>query len=194
MTKCSEVYIAGKPLLQKYHDEEWCRPQKDEQKLYEMFLLELFQAGLSWEIILKKRENFRKAFSGFDVNKIARYNSKKIASLLKDESIIRSHAKISAAVANAKIVLAIQKEYGSFSAYLWHYTDGVPIYEDLSVTRDPLSDAVSEDLKKRGMKFCGSVTIYSFLQAVGIIYSHTRDCPCYKRDHAAKWIHHTYKA
>jgi len=193
MTKCSEAYIAGKPLLQKYHDEEWCRPEYEEQKLYEMFLLELFQAGLSWETILKKRENFRSAFSQFNVKKIAAYDEAKVEKLLQDPGIIRSHGKIHAAINNAKIILQIQKEFGSFSTYLWHYTDGKPIYENLSVTTDALSDTVSKDLKQRGMKYCGSVTIYSFLQAVGIIYSHTKDCPCFQRDHGEKWIHRTYK-
>jgi DNA-3-methyladenine glycosylase I len=193
MSECSEGYINGNLLLQKYHDEEWGRPEHDEKKLYEMFLLELFQAGLSWQIILKKRENFRKAFSGFNVKKIAAYDDAKIESLLKEEGIIRSRGKIQAAVNNAKIVLQIQKEYGSFEKYLWHYTDGKPIYESLKITRDTLSDDVSNDLKKRGMKYCGSVTIYSFLQAVGIIYSHTRSCPCFKRDHGEKWIHRTYR-
>jgi len=194
MTKCSEVYIAGKPLLQKYHDEEWCKPEHDEQKLYEMFLLELFQAGLSWETILKKRENFRKEFSHFNVKKIAAYDEAKVEKLLQDPGIIRSHGKINAAVSNAKIVLQIEKEYGSFGRYLWHYTNDCPIYENLKVTHDTLSDTISNDLKKRGMKYCGSVTIYSFLQAVGIIYSHTEDCPCFQRDHGEKWIHRTYNA
>lgn len=194
MSECSAAYINHDPLLQKYHDEEWGKPEHDEKKLYEMFLLELFQAGLSWQIILKKRENFRKAFSQFNVKKIAAYDDTKVAELLQDPGIIRSRGKISAAVSNAKIVLQIEKEYGSFGTYLWHYTDGKPVYESLKITCDTLSDTVSNDLKKRGMKYCGSVTIYSFLQAVGIIYSHTSDCPCFKRDHGEKWIHRTYQA
>lgn len=194
MTKCQADYINGNELLQKYHDEEWGRPLYDEQKLYELFLLELFQAGLSWQTILKKRENFRQAFDQFNVKKIARYDETKINALMQDAGIIRSRGKIEGAVTNAKIVLQLQKEYGSFSAYLWHYTRNLPIHESIKITSDTLSDDVSADLKNRGMKYCGTVTIYSFLQAAGIIYCHTKDCPCYHRDHGEKWIHRTYQA
>lgn len=184
--RCPGVIEAG-PVYLKYHDEEWGKPEHNEQKLYEMFLLELFQAGLSWILLLNKRENFRRAFDGFDVRKIAAYDEPKVTELLKDEGIIRSRAKIEAAIHNARIVLDIKKEFGSFSKYLWHFTDGQSIIEDISVTRDDLSDRVSADMKKRGIKFAGSVTIFSFLQAVGIIYSHDKCCFCYARDGADKF-------
>jgi 3-methyladenine DNA glycosylase len=193
MNECWGSYGSGNAMLEKYHDEEWGIPVHEEKKLYEMFLLELFQAGLSWSIILSKRENFRKAFDHFNVKKIAAYDEEKIQQLLKDPGIIRSRRKIEGAVINARIVLSLQKEYGSFAEYLWHYTDGKPIIEDSRVTSNALSDDISKDLKKRGMKFAGTVTIYSFLQAVGIIYCHTKKCPCYRRDHASRWIKNTYQ-
>jgi DNA-3-methyladenine glycosylase I len=191
--ECWGSYGAGSQLLKKYHDEEWGRPVYDEKKLYEMFLLELFQAGLSWQIILKKRENFRRSFDHFNVKKIAAYDEDKIQELLQDPDIIRSRRKIEGAVMNARIVLSLQKEYGSFAEYLWHFTDGLPIIEDRSITKDRLSDDISADLRKRGMKFAGTVTIYSFLQAVGIVYCHAESCPCYKRDKAYRWIKHAYR-
>ena len=177
------LYDENDPLYVKYHAEEWSRPEHDEHKLYEMFLLELFQAGLSWITIMKKRENFRQAFDDFDVNKIAKYDETKINALMEDKGIIRCRKKIEGAVINARLVLRIKEEYGSFSEYLWHFTDNKSIYEEPGITTDKLSDDVTRDMKKRGMKYCGSVTIFSFLQAVGIIYFHTPDCPCYKRDH-----------
>lgn len=193
MNDCWGNYGSGNEMLQRYHNEEWGIPVYDEKKLYEMFLLELFQAGLSWSIILSKRENFRQAFDHFNVKKVAAYDEEKIQKLLNDPGIIRSRRKIEGAVNNARIVLLLQKEYGSFAEYLWHFTDGRPIIEDNTVTSNALSDDISADLRKRGMKFAGTVTIYSFLQAVGIVYCHTKTCPCYSRDHAACWIRHTYQ-
>ncbi|MEG1888772.1 MAG: GNAT family N-acetyltransferase [Lachnospiraceae bacterium] len=167
----SELYTA-------YHDNEWGVPIFDDGKLYEMFLLECFQAGLSWITILKKRESFRMAFDGFDVQLIAQYGAEKVDRLLSDASIIRSRGKISAAICNAKIVLEIQKEFGSFSSYLWGFTDGSVIKNtsDAIATHTDLSDRMSLDMKKRGMKYVGSVTIYSFLQAVGIVNDHETGC------------------
>ena len=148
-----------------------------------MFLLETFQAGLSWITILKKREAFKEAFDNFDVNKIAAYNEDKVAELLNNEKIIRSKRKINAAIKNAQIFIDIQKEFGSFSKYLWGYTDYQIIKneDDKIKTTSSLSDCISADLKKRGMSFVGSITIYSYLQAVGVVNDHETDCFCYQR-------------
>ena len=163
------------PLYIVYHDIEWGRPQYDDRKLFELLVLESFQAGLSWEIILNKRENFRNAFDGFDPNRISCYGSNEVQLLMSNPGIIRNRRKIDAAICNAGIFLEIQKEWGSFHAYIWHYTDSKVVYE-MNQTRSVLSDMVSADLKKRGMKFVGSTIIYSYLQAIGIIYSHDQNC------------------
>lgn len=159
----------------RYHDEEWGVPVYDDQKLFEMLILECFQAGLSWECVLNKQEAFRKAFDGFDLEKVCAYDEEKMEELRQDPGIIRNRLKIRAAVNNARIFREIQKEYGSFSKYLWHWTDNKVIYEK-DLASSPLSDAVSEDLQKRGMKFVGTVIIYAYLQAVGVIYSHEEGC------------------
>lgn len=159
----------------RYHDEEWGIPVRDDSKLLEMLILESFQAGLSWECILNKREAFRQAFDQFDLEKICTYDDKKLFSLQNNADIIRNRLKIQAAVNNAKIFREIQKEYGSFSNYLWHWTNGKVVYEK-GKTASPLSDTISKDLKRRGMKFVGTTIIYSYLQAVGIIYSHESGC------------------
>ncbi len=158
-----------------YHDSEWGIPVRDDGKLYEMLLLECFQAGLSWECILNKRDAFRKAFDGFDAERIASYGDDDIARLTSDPGIVRNRAKIVATIGNAKAFLEIQREFGSFSDYLWGWTDGKTVEEN-TVDRSPLSDSISEDLKKRGMRFVGSVTVYSYLQAVGVIWSHQPGC------------------
>ena len=163
----------------KYHDEEWGVPNFDEQYLFEMLILESFQAGLSWECVLNKREAFRKAFDGFNAEKIATYSNNKIAELQNNKDIIRNKLKIRAAVNNAKIFLEIQKEYGSFRKYLKVFTGEQQIIE-VDKTTSPLSDALSSDLKKRGMKFVGSTIIYSYLQAIGVIFSHEKECFMYK--------------
>ena len=164
-----------------YHDKEWGVPVRDDSKLFEMLILESFQAGLSWICILKKRENFRKAMDDFDYNKIALYDENKVKELLLDSGIIRSRRKIEASILNAKIFLDIQKEWGSFSNYIWHFTDGKVIYSDgVNIpTTSTLSDTISCDLRKRGMKFVGSVIIYSYLQAIGIVNDHEKKCFCY---------------
>lgn len=164
----NEAYI-------RYHDEEWGVPVHEDGKLFEMLLLETFQTGLSWECVLNKREAFRRAFDGFDPEKIAAYPQEKIEELAADPGIIRNRAKIRAAVNNAGVFLEIRREWGSFSRYLWHWTDGKLIHET-GKTVSPLSDAVSADLKKRGMKFTGSTMVYSYLQAVGVIESHEKGC------------------
>ena len=163
----------------KYHDEEWCVPNFDEQYLFEMLILESFQAGLSWECVLNKREAFRKAFDGFNAEKIANYEDNKIVELQNNKDIIRNKLKIKTAVNNAKIFLEIQKEYGSFREYLKVFTGEQQIIE-VDKTTSPLSDALSADLKKRGMKFVGSTIIYSYLQAIGVISSHEEECFMYK--------------
>ncbi|MBP3647383.1 MAG: DNA-3-methyladenine glycosylase I [Clostridia bacterium] len=165
-------------LMIRYHDEEWGRPAEDDQKLYEMLLLEAFQAGLSWQVVLSKRENFRRAFDGFDAHKIAAYDESKIAQLLSDPGLIRCRRKIEGAVVNARIFLEIQREFGSFRDYLYSFTGGEIITNESGevITTSPVSDALSRDLRKRGMKYMGSVTVYSYLQAVGVVNDHEPQC------------------
>ena len=163
----------------KYHDKEWGKPVYDDHKLLEMLILESFQAGLSWECILNKRENFRKAFDDLELEKICNYTEEKIEELRKDEGIIRNRLKIKASIKNSKIFKEIQKEYGGFSNYIWHFTNNEVIYE-IGKTNSKLSDTISKDLKKRGMSFVGTTIIYSYLQAVGVIYSHEKGCFLYK--------------
>lgn len=163
------------PLYIKYHDEEWGQPRFDDAYLLEMLILESFQAGLSWECVLNKRENFRKAFDNFDIEKIVTYDDEKSESLRMDKGIIRNKLKIKAAINNAKIFQSIQEEYGSFLAYLKHYWNGETIYDCVS-TKSDLSDLISSDLSRRGMKFVGTTIIHSFLQAIGIINAHDEYC------------------
>ncbi len=158
-----------------YHDEEWGRSVHEDGKLFEMLLLESFQAGLSWETILNRREHFRRAFDGFDAKKISRYGEADVARLMGDAGIIRNRLKILAAIGNAKVFLSIQKEWGTFAAYLWHFTKGGTIHE-IGKTASELSDAVSKDLKKRGMKYVGTTIIYAYLQAVGVVEGHEEGC------------------
>ena len=168
------------PLYVKYHDEEWGKLNLDDNYLFEMLLLESFQAGLSWECVLNKREAFRKAYDNFDLDKICSYSTDKIAELLNNKDIIRNKLKIKASISNAIVFKNIKKEYGSFRAYLKTFTKEEIIYE-IDKTTNFLSDSISKDLKKRGMKFVGSVIIYSYLQAIGIIYSHDKECFLYKK-------------
>ena len=162
-------------LYVRYHDEEWGVPVYDDHKLFEMLILEYFQAGLSWECVLNKREAFRKAFDGFDLKKVCSYDEGKLESLKTNPGIIRNRLKIEASVTNARIFRSIQKEFGSFSSYLWGWSDNKIICEN-DKTSSPLSDAISKDVKKRGMKFVGTTAIYAYLQAVGVINSHQDDC------------------
>lgn len=159
----------------RYHDEEWGVPSYDDHKLFEMLILESFQAGLSWECVLNKREHFRHAFDQFDLEKVCAYTDEKLMELQQNKNIIRNKLKIRAAVNNARIFREIQQEYGTFSNYLWHWSDGKVIYEQ-GMAHSELSDAVSSDLKKRGMKFVGTTIIYAYLQAVGVINSHDTGC------------------
>ena len=163
-----EIYI-------KYHDEEWCLPKHDDQEIFELLVLESFQSGLSWLTILKKRENFRKAFDNFDYEKIAEYDDDKIDELLSDEGIIRNKAKINATINNAKVFMDIQEEFGSFDDYIWDFTDGEIIKAEYETESD-LSKKIAKDLKKRGMKFVGPKTVYSFLESIGIIDNHEKKC------------------
>ena len=168
------------PTYVNYHDNEWCVPNFDDAYLYEMLILESFQAGLSWECVLNKREDFRTAFDGFDVEKVSSYGEKKIEELKDNEKIIRNKRKIYASIKNSKVFLEIQKEFGSFYNYLRSFA-GEKTYYEIGLTRSELSDKISVDLKNRGMRFVGSVIIYSYLQAIGVIYSHDENCYLYKR-------------
>lgn len=168
-------------LYVQYHDTQWCVPNFDDQYLYEMLILESFQAGLSWECVLNKRENFRSAYDNFDLQKVIAYGDDKVSALLGDKGIIRNRRKILASIHNSRIFKAIACEYGSFHNYLRTFTKDVTIYETGKTTNE-LSDAISRDLQSRGMTFVGSVIIYSYLQAIGVIYSHDPDCYLYKSE------------
>lgn len=176
--RCSWVNLKNEAYIS-YHDEEWGRPLHDDQRLYELLILESFQAGLSWECVLNKRDNFRQAFDGFDIDKVSNYDVMKQQALKEDQGIIRNGRKIKAAVDNSLVFKEIQKEFGSFDQYIWSFTDGQVVREPFTLrTTSPLSDAVSKDLKNRGMSFVGSTIIYSYLQAIGIIDGHSEDCWC----------------
>ena len=168
-----------------YHDNEWGKPVKDDKILFEFLILESFQAGLSWFTILKKRENFREAFANFDVKKVANFDEEKVEELVLNAGIIRHRGKINAAINNAKLFIKIQKEYGSFSDFIWEYVNHQPIVnhwnsiKEVPATTD-ISDQLAKDLKKRGFKFFGSTTIYAHMQATGMVNDHTLDCFCRK--------------
>jgi DNA-3-methyladenine glycosylase I len=159
-----------------YHDNEWGVPVHDDRLLFEMLNLEGAQAGLTWLTILKKRENYRKAFSGFDAPKIAKYDAIKRAALLKDEGIVRNRLKINAVIENAKAYLKVQKEFGSFDRYLWQFVNGKPIRNGKQPAASPESDAMSKDLKRRGFRFVGPTICYAFMQAVGMVNDHSAEC------------------
>ncbi len=169
------------PLYVEYHDKEWCIPNHDDNYLFEMLILESFQAGLSWECVLNKRNDFIVAYDNFNIDKIINYDENKINELLTNSKIIRNKLKIKASINNAKIFKDIQKEYGSFYKYLLTFTENKILYEIDKTTND-LSDSISKDLIKRGMKFVGSTIIYSYLQATGFIYSHDEKCFMYKKE------------
>ncbi len=177
--RCKWCNLKNKKYIE-YHDKEWGVPVYDDKHLYEMIILESFQAGLSWECVLNKREDFRKAFDNFEIDKVCNYDDKKLHELLKNENIIRNKLKINAAINNSKIFKEIQKEYKTFSNYIWSFTDNKVIYE-VDKTSSGLSDTISKDLQKRGMKFVGTTIIYSYLQAIGVIYSHERECFMYQQ-------------
>ena len=179
-------WVSEDQLYIDYHDNEWGKPVYDDETLFEFLLLESFQAGLSWITILKKRENFRKAFDQFDYKKIAKYDSDKFDELINNAGIIRNKLKVKTAITNAQLFIEIQKEHGSFSNYIWSFVNGKPIVNSFK-TRDEVpattavSDTISKELKKRGFKFVGSTIIYAFMQATGMVNDHTTDCICYPR-------------
>lgn len=176
MTRCAWVNLKN-PLYVKYHDEEWGWRPKSDRLLYELFILETFQAGLSWECVLNKREAIRAAFEGFDPEKVAAYDEHEIERLMVTEGIIHNRAKLSAAVSNSKVYLALSAEFGSFGRYIESFVGTKPIDEPYTErTTSPLSDALSKDMKRLGMKFVGSTTVYSFLQAAGYIDAHGPEC------------------
>ena len=174
-------WVGGDPLMIEYHDKEWGVPLHDDTKLFEFLVLDAMQAGLSWITILKKRENFRRAFDNYDVNKIANYDQTKIQELLENKGIIRNRLKINAAVQNAKMFLQTQQEFGSFDSYIWQFVGGTTIKNAWAKLSDlppntPESDAMSLDMKKRGFSFVGSTICYAFMQAAGMVNDHTVDC------------------
>lgn len=174
-------WCLGDPLYESYHDTEWGVPVRDDDTLFEFLILETFQAGLSWITVLRKRENFRKAFDRFNYKKIATYDQKKVDSLLQDPGIIRNKLKVNATISNAKAFMDIQEEFGSFSTYIWDFVGGEPIknkwedYKNAPATT-AISDAISKDLKKRGFKFVGSTVIYAHMQATGMVNDHEVNC------------------
>lgn len=172
--RCHWCNLAN-PLYVSYHDQEWGRAVHDDRTLFEMLVLESFQAGLSWECVLNKRAAFRRAFDGFDYTKVAQYDAARQEALRHDEGIIRNRQKIAAVVTNAQAFMRIQAEWGSFDRYIWSFTQGATIYE-WDRTFSPLSDTISKDLKKRGMRWVGTTIIYSYLQAIGIIQGHEPGC------------------
>lgn len=165
-------------IYKKYHDEEWGKPKFDDRDLFELLILEGFQAGLSWLTVLKKREAFKIAYEKFDVKKVAEFDENKIAEMLANKDIIRSEQKIRASIFNAKIFIQIQKEFGSFSNYIWGFTENKVVVNTTGkiIVSNELSDKISKDLKKRGMKYVGTVIIYSYLQAIGVVNDHDKDC------------------
>ncbi len=172
-------------LMIKYHDKEWGVPLHNDKKLFEFLILEGFQAGLSWKTILHKRENFRKAFDNFDFNKVAKYNKRKVNSLLKDAGIIRNKLKIEGAITNAKAFLQVRKEHGTFNKYIWGFVKGRPIQNKFKFLKElpaktKLSDKISDDLKQRGFKFVGSTIVYAHMQATGMVNDHVISCYRYK--------------
>jgi len=175
------AWCLGDPLYIEYHDKEWGRPVHDDRVLFEFLVLESFQAGLSWLTVLKKRENFRKAFAGFDADKVARFDQRKVERLMQDAGIIRNRLKIEAAINNAKRFKEILREFGTFDKYIWSFTGGKPVVNKPRTLKDlpatsVLSDAMSKDMGARGFKFRGSTICYAFMQAVGLVDDHTIDC------------------
>lgn len=175
------AWCEGDPLYVAYHDQEWGVPVRDDDTLFEFLILETFQAGLSWITILRKRENFRRAFDGFNYRKIAKYGEKKVQSLLEDKGIIRNRLKIRATITNARAFMEVQKEFGSFNKYIWAFVDHTPVKNKWKRLQDcpattPLSDNISKDLRKRGFKFVGSTVVYAHMQATGMVNDHVTNC------------------
>jgi DNA-3-methyladenine glycosylase I len=182
--RCTWVSVDD-PLMVEYHDREWGVPVHDDRRHFEFLVLEAAQAGLSWSIVLKKREGYRRAFSEFDPAKVARFTDKRVEKLILDPAIIRNRMKIEAAIRNARALLAIQEEFGSFDAYCWRFVDGRPKVNRRKVMREipatsPESDAFSKDLKRRGFSFVGSTIVYAHMQAIGMVNDHVVDCFRYR--------------
>ncbi len=182
MKRCD--WVSNDELYIKYHDEEWGKPVYDDETIFEFLVLESFQAGLSWITILKKRENFRKAFDAFDYKKIATYSDEKIEELLQDKGIVRNRLKVLATINNANRFMEVQQEFGTFSKYIWGFVDHQPILNRFQNIKEvpattQLSDAIAKDLKKRGFKFLGSTVIYAHMQATGMVNDHITSCFCY---------------
>jgi len=179
-TQLRRCHWANSPLMIEYHDREWGVPLHDDRKLFELLILEGAQAGLSWETILNKRQNYRRSFDGFDPAKIARYDKQRVRALLKNPGIVRNRLKIEATITNAQAFVAVQKEFGSFDGYIWQFVGGQPKvnrrrFQDVP-TRTAESDAMSEGLKKRGFRFVGTTICYAFMQAAGMVNDHSLDC------------------
>jgi DNA-3-methyladenine glycosylase I len=180
------AWAGSDPLYVAYHDEEWGVPQREDRRLFEMLILEGAQAGLSWLTILRKRQGYRRAFAGFDARRVARFDRRKVTALLRDEGIVRNRLKIESAVINARVVLELRREFGSFRQFIWGFVGGRPIvnrWADLSEVpaTSPESDAMSRELRRRGMKFVGSTICYAFMQATGMVNDHTTDCFRYRQ-------------
>lgn len=183
--KSHSCWPTDDPLLIQYHDNEWGIPLHDDKKLFEFLVLEGFQAGLSWLTILRKRENFRKAFDNFDFNKIADYDDKKVELLLTDSGIVRNRLKIKSTIINARSFIDVRKEFGTFDSYIWGFVNNQPIPNNIRSLKEmpaktELSDTISTDLKKRGFKFVGSTIVYAHMQATGMVNDHLTGCPRYK--------------
>lgn len=181
MAKMRCGWVSDDPLYIAYHDEEWGVPVYDDQNIFEFLILETFQAGLSWITVLRKRENFREAFAGFDMKKVAAFDESKIMSVMDNPGIIRNQAKIRAAVSNASAFMEVQKEFGSFSTYIWSFVNGKPIQNQFKSLKElpaktSLAEQISKDLKQRGFKFVGPTVVYAHMQATGMVNDHTTDC------------------
>ena len=179
------AWAGSDPLMRRYHDEEWGVPTHDDRRLFEFLILEGAQAGLSWSTILKKRENYREAFEGFDPLRVAKFDARRRDALMRNPGIVRNRLKIDSAVTNAQAMLGVQREFGSFDRYVWGFVDGRPLQNRRRSLRDiptstPESDRLSKDLKKRGFRFVGTTIMYAFMQAVGMVNDHARECFRYK--------------
>lgn len=181
MERCA--WVSDSPLYIKYHDEEWGKQEHNDRKLFECLILEGAQAGLSWITVLKKRKHYRKVFDNFDVQKISEYNDIKIEELMADAGIIRNRLKVKSAIRNAKVFMKIQSEFGTFDKYIWGFVNDKPIHNCFAENEQPakteLSDVISKDLKRRGMNFVGSTIVYAYMQAIGMVNDHTRNCYLY---------------
>ncbi len=188
MERCKWQNLLTNEIYIQYHDNEWGVASYEDQYLFEMFILESFHCGLSWLLILRKRDNFRKAFDNFDANIIANYDEDKITQLMADEGIVRNKAKILATIANAKAYLKVKEQWGSFSKYIWSFTDNKVVHYPFDGIRDrnELSDRLAKDLKKRGFKFMGTVTAFSYLEAIGVMDNHAHYCFKYKSEGKAE--------